>query len=217
MGLLIVVPTAIVAIVGGGITGFVVGSLAVLAALVGFPVLTLARAVRALLKSGFTRADATVAFLRDIDQKEEVYRFQVGERETRVDRLYRAVELGGYAAAPFLLALGVITGVDAWFGATVASFGIGLEADRLFEALPQEARRTLGELPQTVQALEEDAKAMRKQVSEMDTILAEIGDDDPSLPAAAERVHFGERRGVGGLGRRRTHRPINPRAAPPSA
>jgi hypothetical protein len=40
------------------------------------------RVTRRLLKSGFTQADATVAFLRDIDRREEEYRFEVGERVT---------------------------------------------------------------------------------------------------------------------------------------
>ena len=76
---------------------------------------------------------------------------------------------------------------------------IGLEADRLFEALPKETRESLGTLPETVQALEQDAQAMRQQVAEMDGILAEIGDDDPSRPSAARacerRSHEG--RGTG--------------------
>jgi hypothetical protein len=65
---------------------------------------------------------------------------------------------------------------------------IGLEADRLFEELPRETRRSLEGLPETVRALEEDAQAMRRQVAEMDAILAEIGDDDPSRPSASERA-----------------------------
>jgi hypothetical protein len=65
---------------------------------------------------------------------------------------------------------------------------IGLEADRLFEELPEETRESLGNLPETVQALEADAQAMRKQVAEMEGVLAEIGDDDPSRPSAAERA-----------------------------
>jgi hypothetical protein len=66
---------------------------------------------------------------------------------------------------------------------------IGLEADRLFEELPRDVRRSLAGLPETVRALEEDAQAMRGQVAEMDAILAELGDDDPSRPSAAERAH----------------------------
>jgi phage shock protein A len=64
---------------------------------------------------------------------------------------------------------------------------IGLEADRLFEELPKETRKSLEGLPETVASLEEDAQALRKQVSELDAILAEIGDDDPSHPSAEER------------------------------
>ena len=65
---------------------------------------------------------------------------------------------------------------------------IGLEADRLFEELPKDVKRTLAGLPETVRALEEDAQAMRAQVAEMEAILAELGDDDPSRPSAAERA-----------------------------
>ena len=85
---------------------------------------------------------------------------------------------------------------------------IGLEADRLFEALPKETRESLGTLPETVQALEQDAQAMRQQVAEMDGILAEIGDDDPSRPSAAERarVRACERRSDEGRGTGETTR-----------
>jgi phage shock protein A len=65
---------------------------------------------------------------------------------------------------------------------------IGLEADRLFEELPKDVQKSLEGLPDTVQALEADAQGMRKQVAEMEAILAEIGDDDPSAPSAAERA-----------------------------
>ena len=63
-----------------------------------------------------------------------------------------------------------------------------MAADRLFEQLPKETRKTLRGLPETVKALEDDAQAMRRQVAEMDAILAEIGDDDPSRPSAGERA-----------------------------
>ena len=65
---------------------------------------------------------------------------------------------------------------------------IGLAADRLFEELPKETRRSLKGLPDTVKALEDDAQSMRRQVAELDAVLAEIGDDDPSRPSAGERA-----------------------------
>jgi len=65
---------------------------------------------------------------------------------------------------------------------------IGLAADRLFEELPKESRKGLKGLPDTVRALEDDAQAMRRQVAELDAVLAEIGDDDPSRPMAEERA-----------------------------
>jgi hypothetical protein len=65
---------------------------------------------------------------------------------------------------------------------------IGLAADRLYEELPKDTRKSLKGLPETVKALEDDAQALRKHVAEMDAVLAEIGDDDPSLPSAGERA-----------------------------
>ena len=65
---------------------------------------------------------------------------------------------------------------------------IGLAADRLFEELPKETRKNLKGLPETVKALEDDAQAMRRQVEELDAVLAEIGDDDPTRPGAEERA-----------------------------
>jgi len=255
-GLLLVGPALLVALFAGAPTGLTLALLAAFAVLAGAPVVSLLRATRRLLMSGFTQADATVAFLRDIAQKEEEFRFQVGERVTWVDRVARGLKvvgLGGSAIAfglataggivlnaPFdmlwaiggsMLPVGFsgllvqelrargrgdvmgerylqfwksklgkrlfdLAGVNLKRVAPALSAGvhrateavIGLEADRLFEALPRETQKSLAGLPATVQALEEDAQTMRKQVSEMDGILAELGDDDPSRPSAAERA-----------------------------
>jgi serine/threonine-protein kinase len=234
--------------------GVALGLSLVISVLVGIPVLSLVRASRRLLKSGFTRDDATAAFLRDIERREEEYRFQVGERETWVDRVARWVKWGGFGVAAvsfggFVVPLGGITGAGTWYAALALGFNtgllgtlvqeirarnrgdimgerylrlwksgigrrlfgvaglklgrvapalsgihrptevvLGLEADRLFEELPKETRKTLAGLPDTVRALEDDAQAMRKQVEEMEAILAEIGDDDPALPMAVERA-----------------------------
>jgi len=65
---------------------------------------------------------------------------------------------------------------------------LGLAADRLYEELPKDTRKSLRGLPDTVRALEEDAQAMRGQVAELDAVLAEVGDDDPSRPGAGERA-----------------------------
>jgi serine/threonine-protein kinase len=65
---------------------------------------------------------------------------------------------------------------------------IGLAADRLFEELPKDAQKKLRGLPETVKALEDDAQAMRRQVAELDAVLAEIGDDDPTRAGAEERA-----------------------------
>jgi eukaryotic-like serine/threonine-protein kinase len=219
------------------------------------PIASMVRAIRRLLKSGFSLPDATVAFLRDVNRREEEFRFQVGERVTGVDHAVRVLKVGGLglAAASFAVAivggaLGVPMGALWSLGASMLPAGftglliqearargrgdvmgerylrfwkskmgkrlfklaginlkpvlpalsagvhrpteavIGLEADRLYEALPKETRGSLAGLPETVQALEADAQAMRKQIGEMEAILAEVGDDDPSHPSAAERT-----------------------------
>lgn len=65
---------------------------------------------------------------------------------------------------------------------------LGLAADRLFEELPKDTRQQLKSLPATVRSLEDDARTMRQQVAELDAVLAEIGDDDPSRAGAEERA-----------------------------
>lgn len=64
---------------------------------------------------------------------------------------------------------------------------IGLAANQLFEELPRETRRELAGLPDTVQKLEKDARALRLQVNELNSVLAEIG-DDPAAPGGKARV-----------------------------
>ncbi len=226
-----------------------VGATTVLA---GIPVLHLARAARKLLSSGYVKTDAITGFGRDIERREEEYRFQVGERVTLVDRLARAVKYAGFAVAGLgivaeailpgyneaaLLAtgIGLPTGTGGlllqeararlrgdvmgerlrrlWKGtigdalfklagvrlrrvAPALAGGvhrptevvIGLEADRLFEALPRETRRELAGLPEIVRRLEEDAQAMRREAEGIEALLAELGDDDPSRPQASERA-----------------------------
>ena len=251
LGLLYAVPGLIFAlVVGGSVSESVSVTLALLVAgLFGLPVITMIRLARRLLRSGFTPDDGAAALLRDIESKDEEYRFQVGQRVTWVDRALRGLKLGGFAVAgvsfvagwlvtfPDALLLPLMAGIDTALGASlvqevrarargdimgerwlrfwkgrvgrglfkvagvklnrVAAVSgmhrptevvIGLAADRLFEELPKETRKELDGLPDTVRALEDDAQAMRRQVAEMDVVLAEIGDDDPSLPSAGERA-----------------------------
>ena len=64
---------------------------------------------------------------------------------------------------------------------------IGLAANKLFEDLPKETRRELAGLPDTVRKLEEDVRALRLQVKELNSVLAEIG-DDPAAPGREARA-----------------------------
>ena len=63
---------------------------------------------------------------------------------------------------------------------------IGLAASRLFQELPKETRRELSDLPDTLQRLETDARALRTQVKELNSVLAEIG-EDPAAPVSDAR------------------------------
>jgi serine/threonine-protein kinase len=236
------------------VPALVAAFMATAAVLLGIPLLSLVRTARGLMKSGFTHSDGTLALLKDIDRREEEFRFQVGERETRLDRILRMMKWVGFAVAAIGFPLASITHVAAWsflagtgwasgwvgligqevrvrmrgdvmgerllrlwkskIGKWMFKLGgvnlkrvapalsagihratevvIGLEADRLFEELPKEIQKSLEGLPDTVQALETDAQALRKQVTEMEAILAEIGDDDPLRPSAKERARVRE-------------------------
>ncbi len=247
MGMMLVVPSFLVGLVAGAGSALWAFALPA-AALLGLPLMQPARYARKLLRSGFTRDDATAAFIRDIDRREEEFRFEVGERVTWLDRILRIMKIGGFSvaalsfpfmvwyggSAEFLFAASWTSGwtgllyqelrarrrgdimgerwhklwkgrLGRWFfklgglalkrvAPAVAGVHrpteivIGLAADRLYEELPKETRRTLKGLPETVQVLEDDAQSLRKQVSEMEVVLAEIGDDDPSLPSAQDRA-----------------------------
>ncbi len=64
---------------------------------------------------------------------------------------------------------------------------IGIAADRLFEELPKATKRELQGLPEIIQKLEVDAQEMRRQVDELNGVLAEIG-DDPVRVGTEERA-----------------------------
>lgn len=55
---------------------------------------------------------------------------------------------------------------------------IGMAADRLYEDLPKELRKSFGELPEVVRTLERDAEQMRARVTELNGILNDIENDD---------------------------------------
>ena len=66
---------------------------------------------------------------------------------------------------------------------------IGIAADRLFEELPRSTKRDLKDLPEVIQKLEVDAHEMRRQVDELNGVLAEIG-DDPGRIGGEERARL---------------------------
>jgi len=218
-------------VVGGGIGGY------------------LTYEARKVLKAGHAVDDVRLALHQDVMRRNEEFRFEVGERETLVDRIAAKIVVAGLAVgAPTLGAyfalgggldvlaligsLGMTAGLGAgflrlararrrgdvvgerwlkiWGGRLgdwafkVAGIGlkapeatgigayrptemaIGLAASRLFEDLPKQTRRTLSGLPDTLHKLETDARALRGHVKELNSVLAEIG-DDPGVPGADAR------------------------------
>jgi serine/threonine-protein kinase len=91
------------------------------------------------------------------------------------DRVFKLAGLGLRDAVP--------VGIGAYRPTEMA---IGLAANKLFDDLPKETRRELAGLPDTVQKLEEDVRALRVQVRELNSVLAEIG-DDPAAPGSEAR------------------------------
>jgi len=63
---------------------------------------------------------------------------------------------------------------------------LGMAAVRLYEELPKESKRELGDLPATVRRLEADARTLRGQVKELDVVLGELA-DEPTASGAEQR------------------------------
>ena len=113
LGLSFLPPFWVIAIFDGLSAGSWMALIGTTAVLLGIPILYLVRAARRLLSSGFLKSDAVTAFVRDIDRREEEYRFQVGERVTWVDHVARAVKFGGFGlAAQGLIAQWLLPGYN---------------------------------------------------------------------------------------------------------
>jgi serine/threonine-protein kinase len=62
---------------------------------------------------------------------------------------------------------------------------IGMAAEGLFEALPRDARKELADLPHLLKRLEADAQAMRARMTEIDALLAGVGERTPASGSAS--------------------------------
>ncbi|MGQ0815512.1 MAG: serine/threonine-protein kinase, partial [Gemmatimonadota bacterium] len=67
-------------------------------------------------------------------------------------------------------------------------FAIGLAADRLFEELPADVRKSLGELPLGVRTLEQHAEKMRARVAELSGILNDVEQQRGRRLAEVEKI-----------------------------
>lgn len=63
---------------------------------------------------------------------------------------------------------------------------IGMAADRLFDDLPAEMRKSLSELPMVVRALEQHAERMRARITELDGVLNDVQHRSSAREGAAD-------------------------------
>ncbi len=81
---------------------------------------------------------------------------------------------------------------------------LGLAAESLFDGLPPESRRALGDLPKVTRRLQEDAQRLRKLYDELQDAVTTVGDaslseDHAALRADRDRVHAKLGEAVGAL------------------
>jgi len=72
--------------------------------------------------------------------------------------------------------LGSVASTGAAYGHT--EMAISIAADRLFDGLPKDVRRSFAELPDVVRTLEQDADGMRSRIKELDALLAQIESEE---------------------------------------
>jgi eukaryotic-like serine/threonine-protein kinase len=110
----------------GGTIGAVVALVALFAGL-GAAGMYLASLARKLLKAGYTVEDARLALRQDVIQRNEEFRFEMGERETKMDRATKKVAIGGVALGALALTASLV-GFGALAPIGGVSLGIGLLA-----------------------------------------------------------------------------------------
>src|SRR5687768_17230802 len=81
---------------------------------------------------------------------------------------------------------------------------LGMAAEELYESLPRETQRALGDLPALLRRLQEDAQALRKRHDEMQEVLGSVGASEPSaeyheLCALRDETHARLSEAVGSL------------------
>ncbi len=166
-----------------------------LALLVVGAVASLLPVTRRVLQNGYSRSDIVGALTQDVATHREELAFRYGWRAGLVERLARAVTFAG---------------VGLWksrFGVWAAKLaGVGLKrrlrnaesdrgpeaivvsADRLYQNLPEAARRALGDLPDMLRRLERQTMGTRTLIAELEAGLASGGDVASALSRERERM-----------------------------
>ena len=81
---------------------------------------------------------------------------------------------------------------------------LGMAAEQLFESLPKESRKALGDLPALLGRLQTDAQRLRQRYDDLQEALGDAGDAASSdayadLRTARDEVHANLREAVGAL------------------
>ncbi|MFQ5551521.1 MAG: protein kinase [Gemmatimonadales bacterium] len=84
-------------------------------------------------------------------------------------------KLGGYGLAD-------VEAQPALTAGRPTELALGMAVAGLFKALPAEIRATLGDVPEVVHALEDDARRVRARVDELDQLVADADETKPRLP-----------------------------------
>lgn len=167
---------------GWGVPGLLITGSAVIAALWGGPMALLALRTRKLLRSGYVLDDIRLALKQDHQRRAEEMAFEHGKRPSRLERFTRWLAFWHGKRGRWLATLvgRGLTALPSVGGPTYrpTELAVGLAADRLYEALPDEVRRQLPDLPEAVRRLESDAQGMRQRVEELNEIVAAVGQDD---------------------------------------
>jgi serine/threonine-protein kinase len=85
---------------------------------------------------------------------------------------------------------------------------IGLAAAALFDALPKETRKALGDLPAVIQRLEADALGLRARVDELNALLAGAGEESIGAQSSSLRLAGAATSGALGSARERLRREL---------
>ena len=130
----------------------------------------------------------------------------LAQRRRDVDtEMWSKVWLGRIGKAAFKLAKKLLGNRARESAVThrATELSLGMAAEQLYETLPKETRRALGDLPDLLHRLQDDAQILRKRYNEVQEVLGDAGDASSDayadVRAARDAVHAKLGEAVGAL------------------